>query len=40
MRVEAMWKDPADWETTFENIEWCRPTGEPDAAYESYQEHV
>ena len=40
MRVEAKWKDPADWETSFENIEWWRPNGEPDAAYESYQEHV
>ena len=40
MRVEAKWKDPADWETSFENIEWWRPNVEPDAAYESYQEHV
>ncbi len=40
LRVEAKWKDPADWETSFENIEWWRPTGEPDADYESYKEHV
>lgn len=40
MRVEAKWKDAADWETSFENIEWWRPNGEPDAPYESYQEHV
>ncbi len=40
MRVEAVWKDAADWEPTLENIKWFRPTGEPDAPYESYQEHV
>jgi hypothetical protein len=40
MRVEAKWKDPADWETSFENIEWWRPNGEPDADYESYKEFV
>jgi uncharacterized OB-fold protein len=40
MRVEAKWKDPADWETSFENIEYWRPNGEPDADYESYKEFV
>jgi uncharacterized OB-fold protein len=40
MRVEAKWKDPNDWETSFENIEWWRPNGEPDADYETYKEHV
>jgi uncharacterized OB-fold protein len=40
LRVEAKWKDPADWETSFENIEYWRPNGEPDADYASYKEHV
>jgi uncharacterized OB-fold protein len=40
MRVEAKWKAEEDWETSFENIEYWRPNGEPDADYETYKEHV
>jgi uncharacterized OB-fold protein len=34
MRVEAVWKDRSEWGTTFENIEYFRPTGEPDVPAE------
>ena len=34
MRVEAVWRDPAEWDTTFENISYFRPTGEPDVPAE------
>lgn len=40
MRVAAVWRDRATWTTTPENIAHFRPTGEPDAPYESYQEHL
>lgn len=40
MRVAAVWRDPATWSTTPENIAHFRPAGEPDASYESYQEHL
>ncbi len=40
MRVEAVWADDADLGPTLESIKWFRPTGEPDADYETYREHV
>ncbi|BCJ41209.1 DNA-binding protein [Actinoplanes ianthinogenes] len=40
MRVAAVWRDPESWTTTPENIVHFRPTGEPDAPYESYREHL
>ncbi len=41
MRVEAVWvAAPRSCEPTLESIKYFRPTGEPDADYESYQEHV
>ena len=40
MRVEAVWRPREDWGTTIENIEYFRPTGEPDAPYESYANHL
>jgi hypothetical protein len=40
MRVEASWRPRAEWGPTLQNIEYFRPTGEPDAAYESYREHL
>jgi uncharacterized protein len=36
MRVAAVWKPREQWGTTPENIDHFRPTGEPDARYESY----
>jgi hypothetical protein len=40
MRVEAVWKPRDEWGTTIENISHFRPTGEPDADYETYQQHL
>lgn len=40
MRVEASWKPPEQWGTSLENIEHFRPSGEPDAPFESYSEHL
>lgn len=40
MRVRAEWVPPAERRPTLESIRWFVPTGEPDAAYETYQEHL
>ncbi|GIF22796.1 putative OB-fold protein [Actinoplanes tereljensis] len=40
MRVAAVWREPSSWTTTPENIAHFRPTGEPDAPYESFEEHL
>src|ERR1700712_1898231 len=40
MRVEAVWKPREEWSTTIENIEYFRPTGEPDAEYSTFQHHL
>jgi uncharacterized OB-fold protein len=40
MRVAAVWRDRADWTTSPTNIAHFRPTGEPDAPYESYEDHL
>lgn len=40
MRVEAVWKPRDQWNTTLENIDHFRPSGEPDAAYESYAHYL
>lgn len=40
LRVEAVWKDPSEWGYTLENIDHFRPSGEPDAPFESYAEHL
>jgi uncharacterized OB-fold protein len=40
MRVEAVWKPREDWTASMENIDHFRPTGEPDAAYESFAAHL
>jgi uncharacterized OB-fold protein len=40
MRVAAVWKPREQWGTTAENIDHFRPTGEPDAEYESYAHHL
>lgn len=40
MRVTAVWKPREQWGTTPENIDHFRPTGEPDAPYESYAHHL
>jgi len=40
MRVAAVWKPRPEWGTSPENIDHFRPTGEPDAPYESYAHHL
>ncbi len=40
MRVKAVWVDDDELTTDLASIKWWRPTGEPDAAYETYREHV
>ena len=40
LRVEAVWVVDQDLAPTFTSVKWWRPTGEPDASYESYREHV
>lgn len=40
MRVEAVWKPREEWGTTIENISHFRPTGEPDADYQTYKQHL
>jgi uncharacterized OB-fold protein len=35
MRVEAVWKDRSEWDATFENIAYFRPSGEPDVPAET-----
>jgi hypothetical protein len=36
LRVRAVWRPRAEWDTTAENISHFAPAGEPDAAYETY----
>jgi len=40
MRVEAVWKPREEWEFGLQNITHFRPTGEPDADYETFKEHL
>jgi uncharacterized OB-fold protein len=40
MRVEAVWKPREEWEYGLQNITHFRPTGEPDAEYDSFKEHL
>ncbi|MCW2784797.1 MAG: DNA-binding protein [Marmoricola sp.] len=40
MRVEAVWKPREEWTTSLDNIRYFRPTGEPDAEYDTYKHHL
>lgn len=40
MRVKASWKPRDRWGHTLENIDHFEPTGEPDAAFETYAHHL
>ena len=40
MRVEAVWKPEEEWGLTLENISHFRPSGEPDADFETYKNHL
>jgi uncharacterized OB-fold protein len=39
MRVEAVWSPREEWIPSLQNITHFRPSGEPDADYDSYKEH-
>lgn len=40
MRVEAVWKPQEEWGLGIDNIDHFRPTGEPDAEYDTYRHHL
>ncbi|HET9874163.1 MAG TPA: OB-fold domain-containing protein [Mycobacterium sp.] len=40
MRVQAVWKPREQWGYGIDNIEYFRPTGEPDADYDTYKHHL
>jgi uncharacterized OB-fold protein len=40
MQVKAVWKPQDQWGLGIDNIEHFRPTGEPDADYDSYKHHL
>ena len=40
MRVQAVWKPKEEWGLGIDNIDYFRPTGEPDADYDSYKHHL
>lgn len=40
LRVEAAWLPPEEREADLRSIKWFRPSGEPDAPYETYQEYL
>ena len=40
MRVEAVWDEADKLEPTLESIKHFRPSGEADAEYDSYKEHL
>ncbi|BBX20128.1 DNA-binding protein [Mycolicibacterium duvalii] len=40
MRVQAVWKPQDQWGLGIDNIEYFRPTGEPDADYDTYKHHL
>ena len=39
-RVRAVWVPDAELAPTVESIKWFEPSGEPDAPYDSYKEHL
>ena len=40
LRVQAVWAAPEELKPSFESILYFKPSGEEDAPYESYKEHV
>jgi uncharacterized OB-fold protein len=40
MRVKAQWRPREEWSSTLGNIDHFRPSGEPDAEFESYAEYL
>ena len=40
MRVQAVWKDPSEWTESWENIQYFKPTGEPDLPIGTIMEEI
>jgi uncharacterized OB-fold protein len=40
MRVEAVWVDPSELAPNLASVKHFRPTGEPDAAYETFSQYL
>ncbi|KAA8969489.1 Zn-ribbon domain-containing OB-fold protein [Mycobacterium sp.] len=40
MRVQAVWRPREEWGLGIDNISHFRPTGEPDADYDTYKHHL
>jgi uncharacterized OB-fold protein len=40
LRVEAVWVPDDELSPTMESIAYFKPTGEPDAPYESFKDHL
>jgi uncharacterized OB-fold protein len=40
LRVRAVWVEKSELGPTLESIRWFEPSGEPDADYASYREHL
>ena len=40
MRVKAVWAPPAERRPTLESIRWFSASGEPDAPFSAYKEHL
>jgi len=40
MRVQAVWKDRAEWTESLENIRYFKPTGEPDLPIETIMNEI
>jgi uncharacterized OB-fold protein len=40
LRVEAVWEEPGRRSPSLESLRYFRPSGEPDAAYESFEAHL
>ena len=40
LRVEAVWAPREEWSSSMDSIRHFRPTGEPDAPFDSYKDHL
>ena len=40
MRVQAVWQPRDTWTTSMKNIKYFKPSGEPDAPFERYKDHL
>jgi uncharacterized OB-fold protein len=40
MRVQAVWQPRDTWTTSMRNIKYFKPSGEPDAPFERYKDHL